>query len=156
MLYPTCLSSTLLRRRVSLFSFVYLIEKVFCVAVEPLELSIEEKILTVELSSITISHAKEYQETLVSKSEPLEVNSSTNAGKILAEVTIPDTALPTMKTTKIISVEYHLYILMDMRVRTGFFESKIKGKITKKLKTRLLSAPGGFALEVPRPSSAVP
>ncbi|KAG0298847.1 hypothetical protein BGZ97_003954 [Linnemannia gamsii] len=94
-------------------------------------------------------HAKEYQETLVSKSEPLVVNSSANTGKILAEVTIPDTALPTMKTTKIISVEYHLYILMDMRSKTGFFESKIKGKITKKLKTRLLSSPGGFAVEVP-------
>lgn len=94
-------------------------------------------------------HAKDYQETLVSKSEPLEVNSSSNAGKILAEVTIPDTALPTMKTTKIISVEYHLYILLDMRAKTGFFETRVKGKITKKLKTRLLSAPGGFAIEVP-------
>ncbi|KAG0215712.1 hypothetical protein BGX33_000942 [Mortierella sp. NVP41] len=94
-------------------------------------------------------HAKEYQETLVSRSEPLAVNSSTNTGKILAEVTIPDNALPTMNTTKIISVEYHLYILMDMRSKTGFFESRVKGKITKKLKTRLLSSPGGFQIEVP-------
>ncbi|KAG0287124.1 hypothetical protein BGZ96_008905 [Linnemannia gamsii] len=94
-------------------------------------------------------HAKEYQETLVSASEPLVVDSSANTGKILAEITIPDKALPTMKTTKIISVEYHLYILLDMRSKTGFFESRIKGKITKKLKTRLLGAPGGFAVEVP-------
>ncbi|KAF9143743.1 hypothetical protein BGX30_014901 [Mortierella sp. GBA39] len=94
-------------------------------------------------------HAKEYQETLVSISEPLEINSSANTGKILAEVTIPDTAIPTMKTTKIISVEYHLYILLDMRARTGFFEGMIKGKLTKKIKMRLLSAPGGFAIEVP-------
>ncbi|KAG0377762.1 hypothetical protein BGX24_005503 [Mortierella sp. AD032] len=94
-------------------------------------------------------HAKEYKDTLVSKSEPLAVNSSTNAGKILASVTIPDTALPTMNTTRIISVDYYLYILMDMRAKTGFFESKIKGKITNKLKTRLLSSPGGFQIEVP-------
>ncbi|KAG0258071.1 hypothetical protein BGZ95_005062 [Linnemannia exigua] len=92
-------------------------------------------------------HAKEYKDTLVSKSEPLVVNSST--GKILTSVTIPDTALPTMNTTRIISIEYHLYILMDMRVKTGFFESKIKSKITNKLKTRLLSSPGGFQIEVP-------
>ncbi|KAK5808689.1 hypothetical protein F5H01DRAFT_350271 [Linnemannia elongata] len=94
-------------------------------------------------------HAKEYQDTLVNISELLEVNSSANTGKILAEVPIPDTALPTMKTTKIISIAYHLYILMDMRAKTGFFEIKSKGKLSKKHKTRLLSAPGGFAIEVP-------
>ncbi|KAK3834964.1 MAG: hypothetical protein J3R72DRAFT_477637 [Linnemannia gamsii] len=94
-------------------------------------------------------HAKEYKDTLVNKSEPLVVNSSTNTGKILASVTIPDTALPTMNTTRIISIDYYLYILMDMRAKTGFFESKIKGKITNKLKSRLLSNPGGFQIEVP-------
>ncbi|KAF9924333.1 hypothetical protein FBU30_005671 [Linnemannia zychae] len=94
-------------------------------------------------------HAKEYQDTLVHKSEPLVVSSSANTGKILAEVTIPDTALPTMNTTKIISVEYHLYLLMDMRPKTGLFERSVKGKVTKKLKTRLLGSPGGLQIEVP-------
>ncbi|KAF9290797.1 Arrestin domain-containing protein 2 [Mortierella alpina] len=93
--------------------------------------------------------AKEYSDTIATRAEALVVNSSMNTGKILAQVVIPDDAIPSMTTTKVILVEYHLNILFDMRRRTGLFEGRHDKKVNSKMRNKLLSSPGGFQIEVP-------
>ncbi|KAF9967727.1 hypothetical protein BGZ70_008475 [Mortierella alpina] len=93
--------------------------------------------------------AKEYSDVIATRAEALVVNSSMNTGKILAQVVIPDDAIPSMTTTKVILVEYHLNILFDMRRRTGLFEGRHDKKVNSKMRNKLLSSPGGFQIEVP-------
>ncbi|KAF9988762.1 Arrestin domain-containing protein 2 [Mortierella antarctica] len=93
--------------------------------------------------------AKEYSDVIATRAEALVVNSSMNTGKILAQVVIPDDAIPSMTTTKVILVEYHLNILFDMRHRTGLFEGRHDKKVNSKMRNKLLSSPGGFQIEVP-------
>ncbi|CAO3568557.1 unnamed protein product [Mortierella alpina] len=93
--------------------------------------------------------AKEYSDVIATRAEALVVNSSMNTGKILAQVVIPDDAIPSMTTTKVILVEYHLNILFDMRRRTGLFEGRHDKKVNSKVRNKLLSSPGGFQIEVP-------
>lgn len=70
-------------------------------------------------------------------------------GKILTELTVPDDSITTMSTTKIISIEYRLQILFDMRARTGFLEGKNRRTVNKKLRGKITGKPGGFEVEVP-------
>ncbi|KAG0212252.1 hypothetical protein BGX28_006605 [Mortierella sp. GBA30] len=93
--------------------------------------------------------AKEFRDTIATCTEDLIVNSSMNTGKIFAEIVIPKDAQPSMTTTKIIAIEYHLNILFDMRAKTGLFESKHKKKVNSKMRNKLLSSPGGFEVKVP-------
>ncbi|KAF9195238.1 hypothetical protein BGZ50_004876 [Haplosporangium sp. Z 11] len=79
----------------------------------------------------------------------LVIDSDSNTARIEAELAIPSDAHPTMVTTKIISIQYHLLILLDMRTRTGFMESKLRKNISKKQRTKLLATPGGFEVQVP-------
>ncbi|KAG0056167.1 Arrestin domain-containing protein 3 [Gryganskiella cystojenkinii] len=94
-------------------------------------------------------YAKEYSETVASRSETLTVDSSVNTGKIISDITIPDTAYPTLTSSKALSVEYSLQILFDMRAKTKFMERKNKKVVTSKLRNKLLSSPGGFQIELP-------
>ncbi|KAG0053467.1 hypothetical protein BGZ83_001011 [Gryganskiella cystojenkinii] len=54
-----------------------------------------------------------------------------------------------MFTTRIISVQYHLLLLFDMRPKTGMFERKNRKTLSRKVRTKLLDSPGGFEIEVP-------
>ncbi|KAG0370734.1 hypothetical protein BGZ54_004472 [Gamsiella multidivaricata] len=94
-------------------------------------------------------HDKEYTHICGTATEALYVDSGTNRGKILTHLNISDDALPTMTTTRIISMEYRLLILFDMRLRTGFMEGRARRTVNRKLRTKLLAAPGGFEIEVP-------
>ncbi|KAG0079699.1 hypothetical protein BGZ92_000932 [Podila epicladia] len=94
-------------------------------------------------------HAKEYSTSVAACSEPLRVESSLHTGKIMATLTVPDDALPSMTTTKIITIHYHLLLLFDMRSKTPFMESRMPKKMNNKLRNKLLSSPGGFQVEVP-------
>ncbi|KAF9293845.1 hypothetical protein BGZ74_011529, partial [Mortierella antarctica] len=70
-------------------------------------------------------------------------------GKILTELTVPEDSIATMSTTKIISIEYKLQILFDMRPRTGFLEGRNRRTVNKKLRAKITGKPGGFEVEVP-------
>ncbi|KAG0324348.1 hypothetical protein BG000_002253 [Podila horticola] len=94
-------------------------------------------------------HAKEYSASIAACSEPLRVESSMRTGKIMAALTVPDDALPSMTTTKIITIHYHLLLLFDMRTKTPFMESRSPKKMNNKLRNKLLGSPGGFEVEVP-------
>ncbi|KAG0036779.1 cyclin B1 interacting protein 1, E3 ubiquitin protein ligase [Podila clonocystis] len=93
--------------------------------------------------------AKEYSASVAACSEPLRVESSMRTGKIMATLTVPDDALPSMTTTKIITIQYHLLLLFDMRTKTPFMESRSPKKMNNKLRNKLLGSPGGFQVEVP-------
>lgn len=93
--------------------------------------------------------AKEYSTQVAACTEPLRVESSMRTGKIITTLTVPDDALPSMTTTKIITIHYYLLILFDMRTKTSFMESRSPKKIDNKLRNKLLSSPGGFQIEVP-------
>ncbi|KAG0221524.1 hypothetical protein BGX31_009763 [Mortierella sp. GBA43] len=92
--------------------------------------------------------AKEYTNTIANCSAPLIVNSPVNSGKIMSEVIIPDSALPTMAATKAILVEYHLNILLDMRPKTGLLDLRNK-TIKGKDRTQFLTIPGCFEVQIP-------
>ncbi|KAG0253120.1 hypothetical protein BG011_006532 [Mortierella polycephala] len=86
---------------------------------------------------------------VASATKALVIDSDSNTARIEAELAIPSDAYPTMITTKIISIQYHLLVLLDMRARTGFMESKLRKNISKKQRTKLLALPGGFEVQVP-------
>ncbi|KAF9298686.1 hypothetical protein BGZ74_009272 [Mortierella antarctica] len=94
-------------------------------------------------------HAKEYSASVAACSEPLRVESSIRTGKIMATLRVPDDALPSMTTTKIITIHYHLLLLFDMRTKTPFMESRLPKKMNNKVRNKLLGSPGGFQVEVP-------
>ncbi|KAF9953830.1 hypothetical protein BGZ65_004440, partial [Modicella reniformis] len=90
-------------------------------------------------------YAKEYTDTITTCAEALVVNSPLRTGKIISEVTIPDSALPTMTATKAIVIEYYLTILFDMR-KTSLLEARHSKAIKSKKRKHLLSTPGGFEI----------
>lgn len=67
----------------------------------------------------------------------------------MATLRVPDDALPSMTTTKIITIHYHLLLLFDMRTKTPFMESRLPKKMNNKVRNKLLGSPGGFQVEVP-------
>lgn len=103
------------------------------------------------LTSLTLfgSHrqSKEYSHVVASSTHAIEMEMK--RGKILTELTVPENAIATMSTTKIISIEYKLQILFDMRPRTGFLEGKNRRSVNKKLRAKITGKPGGFEVEVP-------
>ncbi|KAF9163546.1 Arrestin domain-containing protein 1 [Mortierella sp. AD011] len=92
---------------------------------------------------------KEYSHVVASATYAVNIESGTNTGTILADLTIPDKAIPSMTTTKIVSIQYYIVILFDMRPRTGFMERRSRRTVNKKLRSKLLDAPGGFEVEIP-------
>lgn len=54
-----------------------------------------------------------------------------------------------MDTTKIISIQYHILFLFDMRSQIGFFERKSKKTVNQKLRKKILDSPGGFEVDLP-------
>ncbi|KAI1318197.1 Arrestin domain-containing protein 3 [Mortierella claussenii] len=94
-------------------------------------------------------HAKEYSDKMVVRAEPLFVSADLNTGKIMTELTIPDTAVSSLSTTKILCIEYQLVVLLDMRKKTGFLEPRHGKKVKAAMRNRLLSNPGGFEVIVP-------
>ncbi|KAI8603943.1 hypothetical protein EDD21DRAFT_367710 [Dissophora ornata] len=93
--------------------------------------------------------AKEYMDTIASCAEALVVDSNLSTGKIASELTVPDIALPTMTTTKIMSIEYELVVLFDMRPKKGFMESRHGKTVKSKMRNKLLSSPGGIEVHLP-------
>ncbi|KAG0026104.1 hypothetical protein BGZ81_006611 [Podila clonocystis] len=91
--------------------------------------------------------SKEYSHVVASSTHAIEMD--LKHGKILTELTVPEDSITTMSTTKIISIEYKLKILFDMRPRTGFFEGKNRRTVNKKLRAKITGKPGGFEVEVP-------
>jgi len=77
------------------------------------------------------------------------VSSPVNTGKIISELTVPDTATPSMKAAKAIQVEYHLNILFDMREKASFLEARHSKTIKAQDRNMLLSTPGCFEIQVP-------
>ncbi|KAK3827446.1 MAG: hypothetical protein J3Q66DRAFT_320290 [Benniella sp.] len=93
--------------------------------------------------------ANEYTDTIASCAEALMVNSPVNTGKIISELTIPDTATPSMKAAKAIQVEYHLNILFDMREKASSLKARHSKTIKVQDRNMLLSTPGCFEIQVP-------
>ncbi|KAG0318312.1 hypothetical protein BG000_004278 [Podila horticola] len=91
--------------------------------------------------------SKEYSHVVASSTHAIEMEMK--RGKILTELTVPENAIATMSTTKIISIEYKLQILFDMRPRIGFLEGKNRRSVSKKLRAKITGKPGGFEVEVP-------
>ncbi|KAF9573243.1 hypothetical protein EC968_008881 [Mortierella alpina] len=94
-------------------------------------------------------HTKDYSHVVATTAKALSTDSGSGTGRILAELKIPSYALPTMSTTKIISVQYNLLILFDMRLRVGFLDRGMRRSLSKKQWDKLLAMPGGFEVEVP-------
>ncbi|KAF9960509.1 hypothetical protein BGZ72_006734 [Mortierella alpina] len=94
-------------------------------------------------------HTKDYSHVVATTAKALSVDPGSGTGRIVAELKIPSDALPTMVTTKIISVQYHLLVLFDMRLRVGFMDRKLRRSLSKKQWDKLLSLPGGFEVKVP-------
>ncbi|KAF9920844.1 hypothetical protein FBU30_009205 [Linnemannia zychae] len=69
---------------------------------------------------------REYSHVVAASAHAIKIDSGTHTGKIHAEITLPIDATPTMDTTKIISIQYHIMFLFDMRSQTGFFERRSK------------------------------
>ncbi|KAF9134194.1 hypothetical protein BGW39_007808 [Mortierella sp. 14UC] len=92
---------------------------------------------------------REYSHVVAASAHAIKIESESNTGKILAEITLPVDAIPTMDTTKIISIQYHILFLFDMRSQTGFFERKSKKTVNQKLRKRILDSPGGFEVDLP-------
>lgn len=93
-------------------------------------------------------HSKEYEHVIATTAEALHIGSD-NTGAIHTTLNIPADAYPSMTTTKIVSIQYRLLILFDMRPKMGFLEMKNRRTVNRKLRTRLLEAPGGFEVDVP-------
>ncbi|ORZ23918.1 hypothetical protein BCR41DRAFT_384983 [Lobosporangium transversale] len=91
---------------------------------------------------------KEYSHVIASSTHAISLERD-KTGKILAELIIPDDTPPTMSTSKIMSIQYLVFILLDMRPKTGFLERKNRRNANKALRTKLLAAPGGFDLKIP-------
>lgn len=91
--------------------------------------------------------SKEYNHVVASSTHAIEMDMK--LGKILTELTVPDDSITTMSTTKIISIEYKLHILFDMRARTGFLEGRNRRTVNRKLRGKIVGKPGGFEVEVP-------
>ncbi|KAG0010018.1 hypothetical protein BGZ82_003733, partial [Podila clonocystis] len=91
--------------------------------------------------------SKEYSHVVASSTHAIEMD--LKHGKILTELTVPEDAIATMSTTKIISIEYKLQFLFDMRPRTGFLEGRNRRTVNKKLRAKITGKPGGFDVEVP-------
>ncbi|KAG0064475.1 hypothetical protein BGZ92_005771, partial [Podila epicladia] len=91
--------------------------------------------------------SKEYTHVVASSTHAIEMD--LKHGKILTELTVPEDSIATMSTTKIISIEYKLQILFDMRLRTGFLEGRNRRTVNKKLRAKITGKPGGFEVEVP-------
>ncbi|KAF9281769.1 hypothetical protein BGZ68_006440 [Mortierella alpina] len=94
-------------------------------------------------------HTKDYSHVVATTAKALSTDSGSGRGRIEAELKIPSDALPTMVTTKIISVQYSLLVLFDMRLRVGFMDRKMRRSLSKKQWDKLLATPGGFEVEVP-------
>ncbi|KAF9426959.1 Arrestin domain-containing protein 3 [Podila epigama] len=94
-------------------------------------------------------NTKEYSTKIAVTSEALRIESRTHTGKIMVSMTIPEDALPTMNTTKIITIQYQLVLLFDMRFKVPFLETRSPKKVNNKLRNRILLAPGGFQVEIP-------
>lgn len=92
---------------------------------------------------------KEYNHVVTTVAEALRIESATNTGTIHATLSIPDDAHPSMTTTKIVSIEYSLYLLFDMRPRRGFMERRSRRTVNKKLRMKVLESPGGFDMVIP-------
>ncbi|KAF9139672.1 Arrestin domain-containing protein 2 [Linnemannia schmuckeri] len=92
---------------------------------------------------------REYSHIIAASAHAIKIESGSNTGKILAEITLPVDATPTMDTTKIISIQYHILFLFDMRSQTGFFERKSKKTVNQKLRKKILDSPGGFEVDLP-------
>ncbi|KAG0292162.1 Arrestin domain-containing protein 2 [Linnemannia gamsii] len=92
---------------------------------------------------------REYSHVIAASAHAIKIESGSNTGKILAEITLPVDANPTMDTTKIISIQYHILFLFDMRSQTGFFERKSKKTVNQKLRKKILESPGGFEIDLP-------
>jgi len=93
--------------------------------------------------------SRDYNHVVATVAEALRIDSGTNTGKIHATLSIPDDAHPSMTTTRIVSIEYNLYFLFDMRPRTGFMERRSRRTVNKKLRTKILDSPGGFDMTIP-------
>ncbi|KAF9353558.1 Arrestin domain-containing protein 1 [Mortierella sp. NVP85] len=93
--------------------------------------------------------SREYNHVVTTVAEALRIDSGTNTGKIHAILSIPEDAHPSMTTTRIVSIEYNLYLLFDMRPRTGFMERRSRRTVNKKLRTKILDSPGGFEMTIP-------
>ncbi|KAF9128032.1 hypothetical protein BGX30_014496 [Mortierella sp. GBA39] len=92
---------------------------------------------------------REYSHVIAASAHAIKIESGSHTGKILAEITLPVDATPTMDTTKIISIQYHILFLFDMRSQTGFFERKSKKTVNQKLRKKILDSPGGFEVYLP-------
>ncbi|KAF9105478.1 Arrestin domain-containing protein 2 [Mortierella sp. GBA35] len=92
---------------------------------------------------------KEYSHVIAASAHAIKIESGSHNGKILAEITLPVDATPTMDTTKIISIQYHIMFLFDMRSQTGFFERRSKKSVNQKLRKKILESPGGFEVDLP-------
>ncbi|KAG0293649.1 hypothetical protein BGZ98_002094 [Dissophora globulifera] len=94
-------------------------------------------------------NAKDFTEKVVTSAEELAVSKSLSTGKITTDLTIPDSVISTLLGAKIMTVEYRLVILFDMRSKTGFMEGRHSKKVKPRMRNKLLSSPGGFEIEVP-------
>lgn len=94
-----------------------------------------------------LRQSKEYNHVVAASTHAIEMDMK--LGKILTELTVPDDSITTLSTTKIISIEYKLHILFDMRARTGFLEGRNRRTVNKKLRGKITGKPGGFEVEVP-------
>ncbi|KAF9977537.1 hypothetical protein BGZ73_005666 [Actinomortierella ambigua] len=92
---------------------------------------------------------KEYTHVVAQSSHAIKIDHEDKTGFVKAFLEIPKDSLYTTSTTKILTVNYHLHVLSDMRVKTGMFEGRNPAKITKKLREKLKSAQAGLETEIP-------
>lgn len=125
-------------------------QRVCLVLLSSVHLSIPWYLSSVLTSSILNDRQmREYSHVIAASAHAIKIESGSHTGKILAEITLPVDATPTMDTTKIISIQYHILFLFDMRSQTGFFERKSKKTVNQKLRKKILDSPGGFEVDLP-------
>ncbi|KAF9438243.1 hypothetical protein BGZ76_009074 [Entomortierella beljakovae] len=91
---------------------------------------------------------KDYSHVVANSTCGFKIHPETDIGNILTDLIIPENAIPTMKTTKMISIEYFINVLLDMRPKLGFME-RSRRNINKKFRTKLIESPGGIEIEFP-------
>ncbi|KAF9168324.1 hypothetical protein DFQ26_009543 [Actinomortierella ambigua] len=94
-------------------------------------------------------NVKEYTHVVAQSCHAININREDKMGCLKSFLEIPKDCLYSTSTTKILTVHYHLLVLSDLRTKTGMFEGRNPSKVTKKLRAKLQSAPGGLETEIP-------
>ncbi|KAG0226940.1 hypothetical protein BGW42_003294 [Actinomortierella wolfii] len=94
-------------------------------------------------------NVREYSQVVARSNYAIKIDHEDKTGFVKVVLEIPRDCLYSTSTTKIMTVQYYLLFLFDLRAKTGMFERRNPNKITKRLRAKLIEGPGGIEKEIP-------